>query len=96
MIPDLIFNAIDFLGSHTFACCDLPAMCPAAGAGQEPAASGGMEPPQAAVWKQPGGGRQLREPQAVSHTAPGIIPLLGISCTDNYYPPNFIAQYCDR
>lgn len=42
------------------------------------------------------GGRRLRRPEAVSATALVIIVLLGISCTGNYYSPNFIIHYCDR
>lgn len=63
MIPDLIFNAIDFLGSHTFACCDLPATCPAAGAGQEPAASGGWSHPELLCGNNPGVGGSCGNPR---------------------------------
>lgn len=59
--------------------------------------SGALEPPRA-VWceNKPRGGRCLQRPKAVSDTALVIIVLPGISCTGNYYSPNFIIHYCDR
>lgn len=52
-----------------------------------------LEPPRAVWCEKP---RRLRRPTAVSDTALVIIVPLGISCTGNYYSPNFSIHCCDR